>query len=99
MEVVAKVLRGCSGGCAEGAWKLYRRCLVVVLKMVEVVVEVVPNVVEVVPNVVEVVPNVVEVVPNVVQVVLYMLEVVNGVRCVLWVLGVYALYAVPYAAL
>ncbi len=28
-----------------------------------------------------------------------MLEVVNGVRCVLWVLGVYALYAVPYAAL
>jgi len=36
VEDVPKVL----GGCAEGAWRLYRRCLEVVPKVVEVVLKV-----------------------------------------------------------
>ncbi len=47
-------------------------------------VEVVP---EAVLKVMEVVLEVVEVVPKVVEDMLYMLELVNSVRCVLWVLG------------
>ena len=49
MEIVPKVLRGCAegGGGAKGGGgcgKLCRRCMEVVLKVVEVVVEVVPKV-------------------------------------------------------
>ena len=64
------------------------------VEVVKVVVKVVGKVV--VRVVVKVVVKVVEIALKVVDVVLYMLELVNGARCALWVLGVmlYILFCV-----
>src|SRR6266480_3672205 len=69
LKVVPKVL----GGCAEGTWRLCRRYLEVVPKVVEVVLMVV---VEIVLKVVDVVLKVMEVMPKVMEGMLKVVEVV-----------------------
>jgi len=81
-----------AGDCAK-APEIVRKALDIVRKVLEVA----RKVTEVVRKVLEVVRKALDVVRKVLEAALYMLDVVNGVRRVLWVLG-HALHAVLFAA-